>query len=341
VPVIARVNGFALGGGFEMVLGCDIVVACEEASFGLPEPLVGRMPLDGGMTLLQRQVPFRKAMAMLFTGKRVSAAQALDMGLVNEVVPRAELDATVRAGCRTSWPARRCRSRRSSRWCGPPADEPGAGPGRPAAGAGGRAELGGRQRRRARVPGKAQAAVERPLSGTAQERPAMAYVIIDTCIDCKDASCVACCPVDCIYEGPRTFYIHPDECINCGICVSVCPPEAIYEDAEVPAPSQQFIAINREFFSDPGNRAGQPGGVPAASARRCVDHPRIHAHTARAPFQRRLAREGGHAGLGHRIEAGGRLRALGGDRRDVDDRAPRWPAGAAARPATGAPSPSG
>lgn len=95
VPVIARVNGFALGGGFEMVLGCDIVVACEEASFGLPEPLVGRMPLDGGMTLLQRQVPYRKAMAMMFTGKRASAAQALDMGLVNEVVPRAELDAAV------------------------------------------------------------------------------------------------------------------------------------------------------------------------------------------------------------------------------------------------------
>ena len=95
VPVIARVNGFALGGGFEMVLGCDIVIACEEASFGLPEPLVGRMPLDGGMTLLQRQVPFRKAMAMLFTGKRASAAQALEMGLVNEVVPRADLDATV------------------------------------------------------------------------------------------------------------------------------------------------------------------------------------------------------------------------------------------------------
>ena len=95
VPVIARVNGFALGGGFEMVLGCDIVVACQEASFGLPEALVGRMPLDGGMTLLQRQVPFRKAMAMLFTGKRVKAAEALAMGLINEVVPRAELDAAV------------------------------------------------------------------------------------------------------------------------------------------------------------------------------------------------------------------------------------------------------
>ena len=95
VPVIARVNGFALGGGFEMVLGCDIVIACEEASFGLPEPLVGRMPLDGGMILLSRQVPYRKALGMLFTGKRVTAAQALDMGLVNEVVPRAELDASV------------------------------------------------------------------------------------------------------------------------------------------------------------------------------------------------------------------------------------------------------
>jgi crotonobetainyl-CoA hydratase len=95
VPVIARVNGFALGGGFEMVLGCDIVVACEEASFGLPEALVGRMPLDGGMTLLQRQIPFRQAMGMMFTGQRIKAARALELGLVNEVVPRAELDAAV------------------------------------------------------------------------------------------------------------------------------------------------------------------------------------------------------------------------------------------------------
>jgi len=95
VPVIARVNGFALGGGLEMVLGCDIVVACDEASFGLPEALVGRMPLDGGMVLLQRQVPFRQAMAMMLTGKRIKAQQALDMGLVNEVVPRGELDAAV------------------------------------------------------------------------------------------------------------------------------------------------------------------------------------------------------------------------------------------------------
>jgi crotonobetainyl-CoA hydratase len=95
VPVIARVNGFALGGGFEMVLGCDLVVACDEASFGLPEPLVGRMPLDGGMTLLQRQIPHRLAMGMLLTGQRIDAARALDWGLVNEVVPRAQLDDAV------------------------------------------------------------------------------------------------------------------------------------------------------------------------------------------------------------------------------------------------------
>jgi enoyl-CoA hydratase/carnithine racemase len=95
VPVLARVNGFALGGGFEMVLGCDLVVACEEASFGLPEALVGRMPLDGGMTLLQRQIPFRQAMAMMMTGQRISARRALELGLVNEVVPRAGLDDAV------------------------------------------------------------------------------------------------------------------------------------------------------------------------------------------------------------------------------------------------------
>ena len=95
LPVIARVNGFALGGGLEMVLGCDIVVACDEATFGLPEPLVGRLPLDGGMTLLQRQIPHRLAMGMLLTGQRSDAARALDWGLVNEVTPRAGLDAAV------------------------------------------------------------------------------------------------------------------------------------------------------------------------------------------------------------------------------------------------------
>jgi crotonobetainyl-CoA hydratase len=95
VPVIARVNGHALGGGMEMVLGCDIVVAAEKATFGLPEPRVGRLALDGGIAILPRRMPHVWAMGMLLTGRRVSAAEALRFGLVNEVVPLAELDQAV------------------------------------------------------------------------------------------------------------------------------------------------------------------------------------------------------------------------------------------------------
>lgn len=95
VPVVARVNGYALGGGFEMVLGCDVVVACDDAEFGFPEPRVGRMPLDGGMVLLTRLVPEKWALGVLLTGRRVSAEEAHRMGLVNEVVPRKDLDSTV------------------------------------------------------------------------------------------------------------------------------------------------------------------------------------------------------------------------------------------------------
>ena len=104
----------------------------------------------------------------------------------------------------------------------------------------------------------------------------MAYVIVDGCIDCKDRSCVACCPVDCIYEGERSLYIHPDECINCGICVSVCPPEAIYEDLDLPAPLRHFIAINREFFEPAVSGLGSPGGASDVGARAC-DHPLVAA----------------------------------------------------------------
>jgi crotonobetainyl-CoA hydratase len=95
VPVIARVNGHALGGGFEMVLGCDLVVAAEHATMGLPEPRLGRLPLDGGMALLQRQIPYRMALGMMLTGRRITAAEALTYHLVNEVVPQDEIDAAV------------------------------------------------------------------------------------------------------------------------------------------------------------------------------------------------------------------------------------------------------
>lgn len=95
VPVIARVNGLAVGGGFELVLGCDIVVAAEHASFGLPEARVGRMPMDGGMIVLPRMIPQKIAMGMLMTGNRISAQQAESYGLANEVVPAEELDDAV------------------------------------------------------------------------------------------------------------------------------------------------------------------------------------------------------------------------------------------------------
>lgn len=95
VPVIARVNGHALGGGMEMVLGCDIVVASEKATFGLPEPRVGRLALDGGIALLTRRIPHVHAMGMLLTGRRIDAAKAFEFGLVNEVVAPEALDEAV------------------------------------------------------------------------------------------------------------------------------------------------------------------------------------------------------------------------------------------------------
>ena len=106
----------------------------------------------------------------------------------------------------------------------------------------------------------------------------MAHVITSSCIDVKDGACVKCCPVDCIYEGERTLYIHPDECIDCGLCVSVCPTDAIYEEAHVPAAQTHFIAINREFFGPDVSGLGSPGGAEGAGHARC-DHPRISACT--------------------------------------------------------------
>ena len=93
VPVIARINGLALGGGFEMVLGCDIVIASETASFALPEAKVGRVPLDGGMVTLPRILPRNIAVGMMLTGKRVSAREMAAHGVVNAVVSPEDLDA--------------------------------------------------------------------------------------------------------------------------------------------------------------------------------------------------------------------------------------------------------
>lgn len=95
VPVIARVDGYALGGGMEMALGCDLIVASDRSSFGLPEARVGRLPLDGGLTVLPRRLPHVLAMELLLTGKRISADEAYRMGLINASVPAEELDDAV------------------------------------------------------------------------------------------------------------------------------------------------------------------------------------------------------------------------------------------------------
>ena len=104
----------------------------------------------------------------------------------------------------------------------------------------------------------------------------MAFVIAETCIDVKDGVCTEVCPVDCIYEGGRMYYIQPDECVNCALCVSVCPVEAIWDEDDLPAGSERFTAINAEFFHDAVTGWGAPGGL-APEFRTDQDHPVVAA----------------------------------------------------------------
>ena len=76
----------------------------------------------------------------------------------------------------------------------------------------------------------------------------MTYIIALPCVDLLDKTCIDECPVDCIYEGDRMLYIHPDECVDCGACEPVCPVEAISFEADVPAQWKGFYRINVEFF---------------------------------------------------------------------------------------------
>ncbi len=93
-PVIAAVNGFALGGGTELALACDLVVASEQARFGLPEVRRGLFAAAGGVVRLQRQVPVKRAAEIALTGEPIDAATALDWGLVNRVTDHDEVLAT-------------------------------------------------------------------------------------------------------------------------------------------------------------------------------------------------------------------------------------------------------
>jgi NAD-dependent dihydropyrimidine dehydrogenase PreA subunit len=83
------------------------------------------------------------------------------------------------------------------------------------------------------------------------------YVIAQPCVDLKDRACVDECPVDCIYEGKRMLYIHPDECVDCGACEPVCPVEAIFYEDDTPEEWKAYYDANVHFFDD----LGSPGGA--------------------------------------------------------------------------------
>jgi NAD-dependent dihydropyrimidine dehydrogenase PreA subunit len=112
----------------------------------------------------------------------------------------------------------------------------------------------------------------------------MTYVIAEPCIDVMDRACVAECPVDCIYEGGRSLYIHPDECIDCGACEPVCPVEAIFYEDDLPEEWADYRTDNAEFFTLalPGRVAplGSPGGASKVGPLG-VDTPLVSQHPDR------------------------------------------------------------
>ena len=100
----------------------------------------------------------------------------------------------------------------------------------------------------------------------------MTYVIAQPCVDLIDKACIEECPVDCIYEGNRMLYIHPDECVDCGACEPVCPVEAIFYEDDTPEQWKDYYKANVEFFDD----LGSPGGA-AKMGKIDKDHPLIAA----------------------------------------------------------------
>lgn len=75
----------------------------------------------------------------------------------------------------------------------------------------------------------------------------MTFLVTEKCIRCKYTDCVEVCPVDCFYEGPNMLVIHPDECIDCGLCEPECPVNAIYVEDDLPDKYKEFLALNKEL----------------------------------------------------------------------------------------------
>ena len=102
----------------------------------------------------------------------------------------------------------------------------------------------------------------------------MTYVIAEPCVDVHDRACVDECPVDCIYDGIRKGYIHPDECVDCGACEPVCPVTAIFSQGDLPAAWAHYEQIEVEFFGPDVTALGSPGGAAKVGAT-AADHPSL------------------------------------------------------------------
>src|SRR5262249_58801541 len=94
-------------------------------------------------------------------------------------------------------------------------------------------------------------------ASSTERETTVTYVIAEPCVDLLDKACIEECPVDCIYEGNRMLYIHPDECVDCGACEPVCPVEAIFYEDDVPEKWKDYYTANVDFFED----LGSPGGA--------------------------------------------------------------------------------
>ncbi|MFG3297037.1 ferredoxin [Streptomyces sp. NPDC048179] len=110
----------------------------------------------------------------------------------------------------------------------------------------------------------------------------MTYVIAQPCVDIKDRACVTECPVDCIYEGSRTLYINPEECVDCHACEPVCPVEAIFYEDDLPQHWGHFRSVNAEFFS----------ATPSGLNQRCDpprDPPLVAAMAPQSPHKKEIS----------------------------------------------------
>jgi NAD-dependent dihydropyrimidine dehydrogenase PreA subunit len=115
----------------------------------------------------------------------------------------------------------------------------------------------GRRPKRSSAPARPVVVPDTGPPALPRRNDSVTYVIAEPCVDLKDKACIEECPVDCIYEGQRSLYIHPDECVDCGACEPVCPVEAIFYEDDTPEEWKDYYKANVEFFDD----LGSPGGA--------------------------------------------------------------------------------